>query len=648
MWRQTREPKVPDRDGTISTNDLGRFDASHPYRFWVNEDGNDAQYDEADMEDFFPAMLISPPDTSNVTFALSADIQINYIQTAMTAMTAMTASNTQQYLHDIDLAQTLAGQIQTLNVGDQTPVIFNANDVVLLAAMEGSTNAHIMVHVVENGSEIAVSTNTFSFTSVTDMYRIKNLCSGGISSTNEPPNWPDELTNGKDLLFVHGFNVSEDAASEWHENIFKRLWFAGSNAKYHGIIWDGIGQGSLLTHYQNSVVNAFATAPWLADYIASLKGTETVVLGHSLGNMVVSSAICDDDAPVTQYYAIDAAVALEAYGDVSTNAALVPDVVFTWDREGFLRYKRSKWNDYPFETWASEWYRLFPEDDPRAKLTFRHKFAAIQEKTDVFNFYSSTEDVLRVRDDVNSTWDMITDVDIDLSMHLLPVSVSVESQCAWQMQEMSKGMNNWALQYGGGGSSKYAGWSFTEEEGAHIRNKRILLNPLTWLNKKYSEKPYEVETALNPDPENADVRAVYLETLKTDPLFNRAPEILFDSSAVTFAGGVVGDYESELDYDNGELLGAPDIDVSEVKIYDWLIAKGFPSRTGPMGSSSVRDIGGGWKDVNFNMHSEFMTDFTRWPSEQSDGTKIWKHSDWKNVPYVHVYKLFEIITGKEN
>jgi hypothetical protein len=52
--------------------------------------------------------------------------------------------------------------------------------------------------------------------------------------------------------------------------------------------------------------------------------------------------------------------------------------------------------------------------------------------------------------------------------------------------------------------------------------------------------------------------------------------------------------------------------------------------------------------VNFNMFTDFRTDAGAWPSQEIDGTKIWKHSDWKNVPYVHVYQLFEKITGKED
>ena len=124
------------------------------------------------------------------------------------------------------------------------------------------------------------------------------------------------------------------------------------------------------------------------------------------------------------------------------------------------------------------------------------------------------------------------------------------------------------------------------------------------------------------------------------------PAILFDpDNGSIFAAGIVGDYEDILDYDNGEILGAPDINVSQVPIRDFLLAKAFPSRTGPMGSSSNSV----WHvDVNFDMFNLFRTDPAKWLFEDSDHNKLWRHSDWKDAPYVHVYKLFDKITGKEN
>ncbi|QBG46694.1 hypothetical protein EGM51_04505 [Verrucomicrobia bacterium S94] len=423
----------------------------------------------------------------------------------------------------------------------------------------------------------------------------------------------------------------------------------GGNLGYHGIIRDGIGEGSLRTHYQNSVVNAFATAPRVADYIQSLSSTETIVLAHSLGNMVVSSAICEYNAPVRQYYALNAAVALEAYGDVTSNEALIPDVFFCWEREGFLDYERRGWRDYPHETWASEWYRLFPENDPRAELTWRHKFADIQKKTAVFNFYSSTEDVLRVLDDVNSIIKLIdwSSVRPELRFHVFPLTFTSDKKCAWQLQEMYKGLNDWVATYFGGGSSKQAGWGFTKEDGMHVktvRKKTPGSHPPSYSYRKYTETPAAATNALSTLPGNETRRADYLEKLKTDPLFRKEPAILFDENhAADFVSGTVSDYAGHLDYTNDDT----ELDISNVIVRDWLLAKAFPSRTGPMGSAENKE----WDALigNYDMSALYMTDPDSWFDDDKYLERAtWHHSDWKNAPYVHVYKLFDKITTKEN
>ncbi len=62
-----------DRDGTIGTNDVNRFDQSHPFRFWTNEDGNSNALAEVDLEDFFPAQIkwgLPPNQWVHVRFSL--------------------------------------------------------------------------------------------------------------------------------------------------------------------------------------------------------------------------------------------------------------------------------------------------------------------------------------------------------------------------------------------------------------------------------------------------------------------------------------------------------------------------------------------------------------------------------------------------
>ena len=60
------------------------------------------------------------------------------------------------------------------------------------------------------------------------------------------------------------------------------------------------------------MTNAFRTAPVLKDYVSGLNG-DVIVAAHSLGNIVVSSAIVDQNMSVSKYMLCDAAVASEAY-----------------------------------------------------------------------------------------------------------------------------------------------------------------------------------------------------------------------------------------------------------------------------------------------------------------------------------------------
>lgn len=628
-----------ERDGTIDTNDWNRVDASHPYRFWVNEDGNVASYPEADMEDFFPAVFKATGP--NQTFKLSSNVDLDYIPTTMTA------SDAQQYLHDIDLAQTLSGNIESLGAGTQTTRIFSDGELLLLAASAANTNAELCVHLLEGGSEVAVSTNHFSFTPVEEMYRIMNLRSGGASSTNEPANWPDDLTNGKDFVFVHGYNVTESAGRDWNNTIFKRLWHSGSNARFHALLWDGTpptaGIPNFGYHYHNAVINAFATAPEFANYLNDLN--EPVIMAHSLGNMLTSEAITGDHGlpayKVKQYYALDAAVALEAYGDSSPTNALIPQTRLARNAEGLLKFTGYKWADYPYQMHPYSWYRRFDETDARSKLTWRHRFADVQDKTDVFNFYASTEDVLRVGDGYTIHLDSVH-IGIDTFL-FIPTDIDMQKGLyAWHIQEIYKGRSGFfeglIPSFMGGGSSKYGGWEFVKESDNYIRSFLGLnlwpVHPRIWEERL--------------DPANPD-RDNWLDVVRDDPLFQHTPEELFSTGAEAFANGNLGTHGANLDYNTANST----VPVSEVNIRDWLLAKAFPAVTRPMGST--RNSKWPITTANFDMsdpdvNKTFMTDPGKWYFKDNpyNGQYVWRHSDIKDAPYTHINKLFEKITGKGN
>ena len=131
-----------------------------------------------------------------------------------------------------------------------------------------------------------------------------------------PSNWPDADRNGKHFIFVHGYNVSGDDSQGWHAEIFKRLYWSGSEAMFTGISWEGnesqIPFNMKSPDYWNNVTNAFQTSKSVSEFAALLPGEKTIA-AHSLGNMVVSSAIADHDLEVENYFMIDAAGPMEAY-----------------------------------------------------------------------------------------------------------------------------------------------------------------------------------------------------------------------------------------------------------------------------------------------------------------------------------------------
>jgi hypothetical protein len=227
----------------------------------------------------------------------------------------------------------------------------------------------------------------------------------------EPANYPDSICNGKQFVFVHGYSVSETSARGWGAEMFKRLYQSDSRAMFTAVTWYG-NDGQLASwvpfyggdtpDYYTNVANAFLTSSNLALAVNALPG-QKYIAGHSLGNMVVSSAIADWGLNVNAYFMIDAAVAMEAYNaSPADNLLLVPPSDY--------------WLEYSNRLWASKWYQLFDSSDARSTLTWSNRFGNI---SIAYNYYSANEDVLQ---------------DADGQLH----SVTGE-EFSWVNQEMRKG-----------------------------------------------------------------------------------------------------------------------------------------------------------------------------------------------------------------
>ncbi|MFA7369057.1 MAG: hypothetical protein WC334_05365, partial [Kiritimatiellales bacterium] len=460
-----------DRNGTIDTNDFNRLRNGGTFRFWVNDD-DDSGYDGGgdmpgkgnlnwndgsvngvrDLIDFFPVQIAISNALNNASnadgyrwYLCQDEGALNAVQTALTTNTAG------NYLRNVSAASVLAGVSvhQITPSGWQLPDAFlndirdNGKGIVLIEAREKTTKPlrlELRRLKPDNSEELIGKRELpLSISSVNDMFRHKNLRpSPSVADRNSAKN---ELTSsGKNFVFVHGYNVSEEAAQGWHAEMFKRLYWSGSNARFYGVTWQGdqsqvrvpILGNKVTPDYHVNVILALNTAPELESYLDNLSGN-TVIAAHSLGNVLTGSAVTRQPSIVNKWFMIDAAVAIEAFdsrADVQSTDMIHPD-----------------WLEYNDRLWASEWHQKFTTSDFRQFLTWRGMFEDLNVISKTYNFYSSGEEVLETHEG-----------------YPLPIDY-LWGSWAWCLQEKRKGCN-WATSIGG---STYGGWGFSGMYPAPLR-----------------------------------------------------------------------------------------------------------------------------------------------------------------------------------
>ncbi len=487
------------RDGVIDTGDTPGVpdrefvEKSLPYFFWVNDDddsgetsgddipGQPPERSDAcnghvdgvrDLVDFFPVyldikrLLEFLPPTSGLTYKLSHQTgALGYVPTELTP------ANTGDFLRDVATATGLANAPVTPipPEGVALPAEFlekirTSDKGIILVEASAPTNFPLALDIWKGSDRIATLELPLSIDSIEHMFRHVNL-SGAAGAGPETmsrsgvSNWDDRLSSTKVMLFVHGYNVNQQQARGWHAEVFKRLWWAGSRARFWGVTWFGCESQNPLKFtpdYHSNVVNAFATAPQFASFVAALRSegaTAVSVAAHSLGNMVVSSAITDHAAAIDQYFLLDAAVAAESYDAAKqqqpTAAANMPHT--DWTR---------KWSDvYPSRLWASEWYERFPLGDERHRLTWRDRFSS-PAGTAFYNLFSSGEEVLDADD---GTTRSIAGVLWNELYHVLFQDQPNGTQ-AWVYQEKLKGRTITGKVVG----SDCGGWGFNTFEFSKV------------------------------------------------------------------------------------------------------------------------------------------------------------------------------------
>ena len=517
------------RDGVIDEYDRSTLSL----RMWINDDRDDGSIADgdsdvpassylgrtfcnatddhvngmSDLEDYFPvwldvseaiSLLQSMYPDSRVSLHLSQrDAAIGIVNTDLTRATAG------QYLRSPSVA---AGYVSSIDViVGSSGVEYPASDLSRLTGnpdkgvslVEGlkKSDDPLVLELRRDGKTVLKTELSLSISSVEDFYRWVNLraVTGGDESRwtdiSQPSNFPDTEANGKNVVFIHGYNVTEKEARGWNAEMFKRLWQRGCSSRYYAVTWNGDEGFPNGLFYHGNVVNAFLTAPEFATAFAG-SAANTAVLAHSLGNMVVCSAIQDHGFRPAVYCMLNAAVPAEAidtsvWSDAETGNPMV----------------HHDWKDYANRTWAAKWHELFDANDDRSKLTWKGRFALLPtlSGTTLYNFYSSGDEVLGLRDLVGPDGMVVVEHNTG----------EEERNHSWQKQERFKGRKHYDS-FAGLAATDQAGWGFKDvyvSNGDH--------------SGSWEREVYYVA---------ADANAATTNQLKTTPVFSNRPDAMFNST----------------------------------------------------------------------------------------------------------------------
>jgi hypothetical protein len=686
---------VPDynRDGVIDYQDRGRVTKTEPWRFWINDDddmdsdpltglttdpvvggnpddlpGQDEDNSDEiingirDMVDFFPLYLDihkmlqfwKPVDGFEYRLSNADDAIGLFIPIYQGSFLPL--DNVAAYLEDPEAAQSLE-KSQHWNT---TPIEMvtkeglslsgfllssiaesDQNGVVLLEARKATSNP-LVLEVVKEGAVVYKVEFSLEIVPVEQMFGHKNLRWVAGAAADDPPDRfvdftdqasPEYFANAKqpycmqgadkNLVWMHGYNVGPEAARATYAEVFKRFFHAGLNGRFYAVTWFGNPPALGTKHYHQAAVNAFATAKSYADFMNSIPGSSSLA-AHSFGNLVAGSAIQDHGlTDFTKYFAIDASIALEAYGQVSDVSSLVNlDGTLSSDPNAGM-VNVDGWPSYiaagQVRLLASEWYKLFEgTDDNRKELTWRDRLIGVVSDK-VYNFYSSTEEVLRRYDDDNIFFD-----GYGLSVEALYIST-------WVKQEKFKGRMTASNPFDniGGVSSPYGGWSFNHYWW--VEDPSTISDGKEWMKM--------------PPEEAAGITA---DKLRKDPFFDlRIAELVSDDPNDTAPSDFVMKWVS----DTGLTDYYKDNEVAHklVTVKDWLLAEAIPATTLPMGANENGIIK---KEQNIDMSGVATPDGGccktsegLWPREERYlDQRVWKHSDYKDVPYQHAYGFYKKIT----
>jgi hypothetical protein len=630
---------VPDynRDGRIDNQDRGRVSKENPWRWWVNDDNDQREprgrnEDDIpkggipdthaanhvvdgvrDLLDFFPLKLdiasvleAFPPEQH--TYRLTHDEEaFGFIAVEnIVPVGDPEVDGPGSFLRNIARANHLSDSDVRLVDADGTAIQIHflrsvrdqGTGVLLLEARKETTSPLKLTIEDLDGKEVATIEFPVSISGVEKMYRHVNLRKltggdgGNEKKTGERPAYPDALTNGRYLAYIHGFSVSGESARGSQSNLFKRFHQLGSRARFVGISWfgdppnPGLNLG-LPPDYHRAVYNGLTTGMQLRDALSFVGKSELTIVAHSLGNSVAGNAIAHHGLEVANYFIVNGAIALETYDPGQTgNSSGHPDMAKYMTEDDWKPY-------YDYDDGSQRrllscnWHELFdPETDARGRLTWRGFFATPELLSVAHNFYSPGDEVVENPDETEELGQLANLWSIYNERH------------AWVAQEIAKGGQNTITL--AGFHDLNGGWEFNS---AYDKLGPGLLLP----GSNYTRRcePAEAKAAITD------------EMLRIKPFHRR---FLYEDL-----------------YDPAKGPGtAADTD----KLYR-LLGAGIPASSYAIAANPLESLG---EFGNHNMQSEYKNPHAEWPVHPNvpdDQPQNWAHSDFKDVAIPYIYPLYQ-------
>jgi len=346
--------------------------------------------------------------------------------------------------------------------------IATQNRGIILVDAATNTTQPLVLTIYHGTNQIVQTSLSLNITGVEQMFRNKNLLVEPDSravpdrlTDAQVPNEPD--TADANFVFIHGYNVNPTQARGVAADVYKRMYWSGSHAKFWAVTWYGYdtqgsfgipGLGDITCDYHVNVDHAFNTSSNLSVFLQSLPGGPITVAAHSLGNMLTLSALNDWNAPIANYFMMDAAVAVEA---IDSGAATQPGMIYsTW----------ASTNNYASRLYASDWWTMFTNTDARSSLAWSGRLGNFH-NAQVYDFYSSGEEVLRTNT-IDPPLISIGSTAASFASYL--ATHSPIASFVWVWQEKSKGVGLIDTVLG----STHGGWKFNTNAPYYYTNNGVL------------------------------------------------------------------------------------------------------------------------------------------------------------------------------